>query len=75
MIIFSFAVWSRAGEIGWSGNSALGVIAFTNALLIILGARLGILSTGLVIIITVIAVVIIGVFLGSFLTGSRANSE
>lgn len=75
MIILSVGIWFQASDIGWSGSSALGAIGILNALMIILGARLGIISTGLVVIIVVIVVVILGVFLGSFITGSRANSQ
>ena len=42
-----------------------------NILMIILGQRLGILSTGLVVSLVVIGVVIIGIFLGKFLLGKE----
>lgn len=74
MIAFSIGIFFRASDIGWSGNSALGAVAIVNALFIILGARLGILSTGLVIIISVLGVVLIGVFLGKFITGVSTNN-
>ncbi len=73
MLAFSLFIWFEIAQTGMSGNSGLGVIAIVNALFIILGARLGILSTGLVVIIVLLAVVIVAVFLGKFLTGISAT--
>ena len=69
MIAFSLFIWFELGQSNMSGSSALGVIGIVNVLMIVLGARLGILSTALVVIIVVLGVVILGVFLGKFLTG------
>ncbi len=74
MIAFSLGIFFRAAELGWSGNASLGAVAAINALFIILGARLGIISTSLVVIIVIIGVVILGVFLGSYLTGARTEA-
>ncbi len=76
MIAISIGVWGAVMSIGngISGSSALGVIAIINTLMIILGARLGIFSTGLVVIIVTISVVIIGVFMGRFATGLRTET-
>lgn len=79
MVALSIGVWgavmqtNREGIPMIPGSAALGLIAILNVLMIIIGARLGILSAGLVVIISVIAVVIIAVFLGRFLTGLRAT--
>jgi len=75
MIALSIGIWGgimSANKQGFqiSGSSALGMIAILNVLMIVLGARLGILSTALVVIITVLGVIIIAVFLGKFLTGA-----
>ncbi len=81
MIAISLGVWGavmRTGPDGHPvvhGSSALGMIAILNLLMIIIGARLGILSTALVVIIVIIVVVIIGVFLGKFLTGLKAGAD
>ncbi len=70
MIAFTIGIYFRGADIGWSGSSTTGAIAIANVLFIVIGARLGILSTGLVVIIVLMGVVILGVFLGKFLTGS-----
>tara|TARA_Y100000310_G_scaffold345798_1_gene470088 strand:- start:709 stop:3063 length:2355 start_codon:yes stop_codon:yes gene_type:complete len=75
MLAFSLFMFFHGATMEWSGNSTVGAIAIINVLFIILGARLGILSTGLVVIIVTLAVVIIGVFLGRFITGLRANAD
>ncbi len=75
MIIFSVGVYVRAAQVNWSAGSALGAIGVLNALFIILGARLGILSTSLVVIIVLLGVIILGVFLGRFFTGTSATSD
>lgn len=75
MIVISLGIWTQllmANNMG--ASSALGVIAIFNVLMIILGARLGILSTGLVVIIVVLGVVILGVFFGKFITGVRTET-
>ena len=74
LIVLSALVWFEGAQNRLSGNSILGTIAILNVLGILLGARLGILSTGLVVIIVVLGVVIIGVFLGKFLTGSSTDT-
>ncbi len=73
MLAFSLGIWFQMTERGLSGSSALGTIAISNVLFILIATRLGIFSTALVIIITVIGVVIAGVFLGRFLTGQRTE--
>ena len=69
MILGAFFIYSIMAERGLSGSSALGTIAIVEVLAIILGARLGIFSTGLVVTIVVIGVVIIGIFLGRMFKG------
>jgi len=71
MIILTIGIWTISNENGVTGNGALGTIAIFNVLFILLGARLGVLSTSLVVIIVILGVVILGVFLGKFLTGVR----
>lgn len=73
MLAFSTYIWFAGAERGFTGNSTLGTIAIVNTLFIIIGARVGIISTGLVVIIVALGVVIIGVFLGKFLTGIRTE--
>ncbi len=75
MVAFTLGIWFRASEMNMGGNFAVGTIAIFNALMVLLAARLGIFSTGLVVIIVVLAVVIIGVFAGRFFTGLTARSE
>jgi len=80
MLALSIGVWGGVMQVNKngqaiSGTAALGLIAILNALMIILGARFGILSTSLVVIITVIAVVIVGIFLGSLFTGLRSGAD
>ncbi len=69
MLFTTIFIWFEVVQRGMSGNSALGTIAIANALFIILGARLGILSTALVVIVVLLGVVILGVFVGRFFTG------
>lgn len=69
MIAFSLFIWFQASERGMTGVSALGVVAIVNVLMIVLGARLGILSSALVIIITVLGVVVVGLFFGRLASG------
>ncbi len=69
MVAFSLFIWFQASERGMTGSGALGTIAIVNVIMILLGARLGILSTALVVIITVLGVVVIGIFLGKLFTG------
>lgn len=74
MIVLTFGIFMVAvGENGISIPGAFGIVAIANVLMIIVGARLDLLSTSLVVIITVLGVVIIGVFLGRFLLGQQAN--
>lgn len=74
MIAFSVAIYFRGAQINWPVNTILGAMAVINTLFIIIGARLGILSTGLVVIIVVLGVVIIGAFVGRFITGVRTQT-
>ena len=69
MMLGAFFIYSTMAERGLSGSSALGVIAIVEVLAIIIGARIGVFSTGLVVTITVIGVVIIGIFLGKTFRG------
>ncbi len=71
MLAFSIFMWFQGASQGWNGSSTLGAIAIIDTLFIVTGARLGILSTSLVVIITLIGVIILGVFLGRLLTGLR----
>lgn len=71
MIAFAVAIFFRGAMIDWPMNTILGSIAVVEALLIILATRLGIFSNDLLVIITIIGVVIIGTFIGKFLTGIR----
>ena len=73
MMLGAFFIYSTMAERGLSGNSALGTIAIVEVLAIILGARLGIFSTGLVVTIVVVGVVIIGVFLGKTFKGTTTE--
>ncbi|MAH48572.1 hypothetical protein CMI37_22295 [Candidatus Pacearchaeota archaeon] len=75
MLAFSMGIYFRGSSLNWSGNSTLGAIALVNVLFIVLGARVGVISTGLIVIMVVVSVVILGVFLGRFLTGVGANAE
>lgn len=77
LILMTFVtvfIWFAILERGMSANGALGAIAVFNTLMIILGARLEIISSSLVVIIVVLGVVIIGVFLAKFLTGVRTEA-
>ncbi len=75
MIAFSVAIYFRGAQINWPMNTILGAIAVINTLFIILGARLGILSTGLVVIIVILGVVIIATFIGKFITGVNNTQQ
>ncbi len=70
MMIGTILIWFEGIKVA-SGNAILGTVAIFNTLAMILGARLGILSAGLVVTVVVIGVVIIGVFLGKFLMGKE----
>jgi len=70
MLAFSMGIYFRGASLRWTGNAILGAIAFVNLLFIIIGARVGIISTSLVIIISIISIAIVGVFLGKFFTGT-----
>ncbi len=74
MMIATILIWFEGMKVA-SGNAILGTIAIFNVLAILLGARLGILSTGLVVTITVLGIVIIGVFLGRFFKGDSSTAE
>lgn len=74
MLVISFGIWEEAGRRKIPANAVLGMIAIANFLAIIIGARTGILSVGLVIIITIVVITIIGVFLSKFLTGQQTGS-
>lgn len=69
MITFSLFIWFQASERGMTASGALGTIAIINVLMIVLATRLGIFSTSLVIIITVLGVIIAGIFIGRAVTG------
>lgn len=73
MLAFSAFIWFEMAQRGMSGNSALGTIAILNILFILIGARVGIFATSLVVILVVLGVAVIGVFLGKFLTGLRTS--
>lgn len=73
MIVMSIGVWFEMAKRGFSGSSALGMAAILNVLMIILGVRVGIFSAAMVVIIALIAIVILGVFLGRFITGLSNN--
>ena len=75
MGIISLGIWSavHSGNIG--GAPALGTIAIVNVLLLFIGAQLGIIGTGLIIIITLIGIVILGLFLGRFITGVSSGDS
>ncbi len=76
MMLMTLLIWHvMVEERHTSGSSALGTIAILNVLAIILGARLGMLGTGLIVILTLIGVIILGVFLGKFLSGLRSEPQ
>ncbi len=75
MMVMSVLIWFEGFNKQRSGNSTLGAIAIFNVLAIILGARLEIFSTGLIVTLVVMGVVIIGVFLGKFLVGRGAADD
>ena len=74
MMFGAFMIYHTMAERGLSGASALGTIAIVEVLAILLGARLGIISTGLVVTMVVIGVVIIGIFLGTKFRGESAET-
>lgn len=69
MLAFSLGIWLRAAQIGWTGNSAFGAIAIVNLLFIVVGTRIGVLSTTLVVVLVISIVGILSIFIGRFLTG------
>ena len=71
--IGSFVLFVESIRRGASGNSAMAIVSTFVFLAIILGARLQILSTGLVVIITIVFVAILTIFLGRFMFG-QGNS-
>ena len=75
MLAFSIGLYFRGASIGWSGNGIVGAIAIVNLLFLVIGARVGLISTALIVILVVISVVILGVFLGRFLTGLGTTGE
>ena len=70
MMIMAVLIWFEGARFS-SGMVTLGAIAIFEVLALILGARLGIMSTALVVTIVVVGVVIIGVFLGKSLMGKE----
>lgn len=74
MIAMSLGVWGAVHSQGLHGSAAMGTIAILNVLMIFLGSQLGIFSTALIIIMITVAVVIIGIFLGRFLTGAESSN-
>lgn len=75
MLAFSVGIFFRGVNVGLSGNGIIGAIAVVNALFLVLGARIGVLSVGLVTILVVIGVVIVGIFAGRFLVGSSIDAN
>ena len=75
MMLGAFFIYSIMAENGLTGNSALGTITIMEVLAILIGVRIGVFSTGLVVTIVVIGVVIIGLFLGRHLSGKSLPSE
>lgn len=74
MLVMTVLIWYvMAEENGIGGSATFGTIAMANVLAIILGTRLDIFGTGLVIILVLIIVVILAVFLGKFLTGLHSS--
>lgn len=75
MLAFSAGVFFQAMRIGINNGTILSAIAFINFLFIIVGARIGVLSTGLVVILTLISIVIVAIFLGRLFTGISPSGE
>ena len=74
MMIMNLLIWFvMAEERHMSGSSTFGTIAITDFLAVILGARLGLFGAGLVVILTLLLIVIVGVFLGKFFTGLHSS--
>ena len=73
MISISLGVWFAVLEGNVGGAPALGVIAILNVLMIFLGAQIGVFGTGLIVIMSVISIVILGVFAGKFFTGTSGG--
>ncbi|KKL89201.1 hypothetical protein LCGC14_1917050, partial [marine sediment metagenome] len=72
MMMITILIWYvMAEEEKLSGNATLGTIAIANILALILGARLGLLGSGLMVIVVLLGVVILAVFLGKFFTGTH----
>jgi hypothetical protein len=74
MIVITAGLWFEMAKRDFSGSSTLGAIMIFNFLMVILGARLDIFGVGLIITIVIVAIVIIGVALGKFLTGLGGNN-
>ena len=74
MIALTAGLWFEGAKMRFGATTVLGAIAVTNLLMIILGSRLGILSSNLIVIITILGILIIAVFLGKFLTGLRSEA-
>ena len=76
MLVMTVLIWFvMAEERNIGGSATLGTISIANVLAIILGARLGIFGTGMIVILVLIGVVIIAVFLGKFLTGLHSSEQ
>ena len=73
MLALTAGLWFEGAKMRFSGGTLLGAIGIANLLMIILGVRLGILSTSLIVIITILGILIIAVTLGRFLTGTSAR--
>ena len=71
MMVMTVLIWFEGIKIA-SGNAILGTIVIFDVIAVILGARLGIFSAGMIVTIAVIGVVILGVFLGKFLMGKES---
>lgn len=74
ILIGAFTLFVESIRRGASGNSAMAIVSTFVFLAIILGARLQILSAGLVVIITIIFVAILVIFLGRFMFGQGSSS-
>ena len=76
MLMMTVLIWFvMAEERHLGGGATLGTIAIANVLAIILGARLDILGTGMIVIMVLMGIVILGVFLGKFFTGLHSSES
>ena len=74
MIATALGLWIYGSIFqSFTAGTAFGTILIVEILLIILGTLFGILSTGLIIIFSIIGIIVVGLWLGNIISGNRVT--